>query len=143
MRVRLRISEYPVSLDSDAIRKMAGRHGAVVEFLAIDSFRKIPIREAKCCDPVRAFRNCAMCPLLRDGRIYPCSYTGLADILARRFGTAPAVASTDSINIYDASDGYEIFRFLSRPVEWCRHCDVDATEHFAWRPSKRLLEEWT
>jgi len=142
LRVQLMVSLYPVSPARETIEGMAVQHGADVEFITI-GFRKLPIRAEGCCDPVRAFRGCGMCPLLREGRIYPCAYTGLASILEDRFGAAPKVAETDSVGIYDVADGYEIVRFLSHPVDWCRHCDIDATETFAWSPSKRLLEEWT
>ena len=143
LRVQLNISVYPVSLDTESIKRTADRHRVHVEFIPIGEFRKIPIRAQGCCDPVRAFHGCDMCPLLRDGRIYPCAFTGLAGILEDRFGAAPPVAETDSVGIYDVADGYEIVRFLSHPVEWCRHCDIDATETAAWSPSKALLEEWT
>ena len=73
-------------------------------------------------------------PLLREGRVYPCAYTGLADILEGKLGDAtPTVAEdTDSIDIYDVADGYEIERFLGHPVGWCRHCDIDAIETVDW-----------
>jgi MoaA/NifB/PqqE/SkfB family radical SAM enzyme len=142
--VQLRVSVYPVSLDVDAITKTAVRYGVDVVLNPIISFRRVPIREQGRCDPTQAFRRCEMCPLLRDGRIYLCAYAGLIGIVASKFGAAaPTVTATDSVSIYDVTDGYEIAQFLKHPVGWCRHCDFDAIERFDWRPSERRLEEWT
>ena len=142
LRVQLRVSVYPVPLDTEAITESAARHRVDVAFTPIGSFRKLPIRQQGGCDPDRAFRGCGMCPILRDGRIYPCSYTALTGILERRFGDTPPVENSDSVSIYEASDGYRILEVLMHPVGWCRHCDVDAMQTFAWSPSKRVREEW-
>jgi hypothetical protein len=141
--VQFRVSVYPVPLDIDTISEIANRHRADIILNRINSFRKLPIRQGADCNPARAFRKCGMCPLLRDGRLYPCAYTGLSSILEHRFGVAPPVERTDYIDIHDEVDGYQIVKFLSHPVDWCRHCDNDAVETYPWRPSRRVLEEWT
>ena len=53
-----------------------------------EEFFKLPIDLAGEQDPADSFRQCRgvmNCPVLRDGRIYPCAYAAFIDIFERKF----------------------------------------------------------
>ena len=55
-----------------------------------------------------------------------------------------SVTDKDSIDIYAAQSGKEIFEFLAQPVPFCAYCDIAGRQHsLPWRTSERDISEWT
>ncbi len=138
---------YPVDLPVDTINELGAAHGVTVEWTdPRGEFFKIPIDLTKSQDPADSFRRCTgvnNCPMVRDGRLYPCAFAAYSHILAERFELPGIVASDeDSVPIDGSMSAEEIMSFLLKPVPWCGHCDFDSFTMFEWGRSARTLDEW-
>lgn len=139
---------YPINLPVEEIDRLGREHGVTVEWTERrEQFFKIPIDAAGGHDAAESFGACQgfnNCPIIRNGRIYPCAYVAFADVFADRFGLEGLdVSERDSISIGADSTGDDIMRFLSRPVPWCGHCDMGSREFYTWGRSSRAVDEWT
>ncbi len=137
--------DYPAGPSKAEIDALAALHGVNIEWTdPREEFYKLPIDLSGSQDAAASFRQCRgvmNCPVLRDGRLYPCAYTAFIDIFQERFGVEGIEAGPeDSISI-DAKP-YDIMRFLMRPVPWCRHCDFEHREFYEWARSERTMDEW-
>ena len=139
---------YPVDVKVEEIEALAKRYDVKLEWTdPRGEFFKLPIDLTGSQDPTHAFQGCGgvnNCPILRDGRLYPCAYVAYSDILSNRFDLAGLEpAEEDSISIMGEHTPYEVFDFLCKPVPWCRYCDVDSKADYEWARSSRTLDEWT
>ncbi len=139
---------YPIGLPVAEIEALCKKHGVKLEWTdPRGEFFKLPIDLTGSQDATRSFQGCGgvnNCPILRDGRLYPCAYVAYSDLLMKRFGIEGLEPTeADSISIDGGHTPYEIFDFLCRPVPWCRFCDVDAVSKYQWARSERTLDEWT
>jgi hypothetical protein len=139
---------YPIKLPVDEINRLGKEHGVEVEWtIPREKFFKIPIDPRGGHDPQSSFNRCQgfnNCPIIRDGRIYPCAYTAFADVFCERFDIEQLQASdADSISIRDGAEGEAVIEFLRRPVPWCGNCDMDSREFYTWGRSNRTVDEWT
>jgi len=137
--------DYPVGATKDAIDSLARTHGVNVEWTdPREEFFKLPIDLEGTQEPADSFRKCRgvmNCPVLRDGRIYPCAYAAFIDIFEERFGVEGiAAGAEDSISL--AEEPYAIMDFLMRPIPWCCHCDFDHKENYEWGHSECTIDEW-
>jgi MoaA/NifB/PqqE/SkfB family radical SAM enzyme len=147
-RVVLLCDSYPIGLPVDEINELGRTHDVTVEWtVPRKEFFKIPIDAAGEQDATASFRACQgynNCPIVKDGRIYPCAYIAFADVFADRFDlTGLDVSERDSCSIGEDADGDAVMAFLSNPVPWCRHCDMASREFYTWGRSKRSVDEWT
>jgi len=139
---------YPINLPVDEINKLGREHGVEVEWtIPREEFFKIPIDPAGGHDAQSSFNRCQgfnNCPIIRNGRIYPCAYTAFADVFRERFDVDTLTLSdADSISIRGDVDGERVIEFLRRPVPWCANCDMDNREFYTWGRSGRDVSEWT
>jgi len=146
-RIVLVCDLYPIGLPVEQIEELARRHGVELEWTdPRGEFFKLPLDLEGTQDPEHSFQVCGAvnnCPLLRNGRLYPCAYIAYIDVFKDRFGVeGMEPTEKDSISIYDA-EPYEVYEFLRNPVPWCRFCDVDSKTTYEWSRSNRSLEEWT
>lgn len=147
-RVILLCDSYPIDLPVDEINAMGVKHGVEVEWtVAREEFFKIPIDPAGGHDMLSSFQRCQgfnNCPIIRDGRLYPCAYAAFGDVFGGYFGLEGLGAGPkDSISIRDDADPEAVIEFLRHPVPWCAHCDMDSREFYTWGRSSRKLDEWT
>jgi len=145
--VILLCDSYPIGLPVDEIDRLGREHGVSVEWTEPrKEFFKIPIDPEGGHDVVSSFRRCQgfnNCPIIRDGRLYPCAYAAFADVFRERFeieGLRPTEA--DSVSIRDAADPEKVMQFLHNPIPWCGYCDMDSREFYEWGRSERKVEEW-
>ena len=137
--------DYPVGATKEEIEAVVVAHDVLLEWTdPREEFFKLPIDLTGSQDPAVSFRRCRgvmNCPVLRDGRIYPCAYAAFVEIFIKKFGTEGLEAGEkDSISI--ERDPYAIWDFLNEPVPWCRHCDFDSKETYRWARSKGTMDEW-
>lgn len=147
-RIRLVCDLYPIGLPVDEIEALVALHGVELEWTDPRAeFFKLPIDLTGSQDATHSFRGCGginNCPILRDGRLYPCAYAAYSDLLMKRFDAAGLEpADADSISIDGSHPPWEVFDFLCRPVPWCRFCDIDHVSTYSWARSDRSLGEWT
>lgn len=139
---------YPIDLPIDEINRMGRNHGATVEWtVPREQFFKIPIDPAGGHDAASSFKRCQgynNCPIIRDGRLYPCAYVAFADVFEQRFGIDTLDPEPgDSISIRDNPDPEKVVDFLRNPVHWCSHCDMGSRGFYPWGRSTRDISEWT
>ncbi len=96
--------DYPVGATKEDITAVVEAHGVLLEWTdPREEFFKLPIDLSGSQDEAVSFRRCRgvmNCPVLRDGRIYPCAYTAFVDIFIKKFGTEGLEAGeSDSISI--------------------------------------------
>lgn len=137
--------DYPVGASREEIDRLANDHGVLIEWTEPrEEFFKLPIDLTGSQDAAVSFRQCRgvmNCPVMKDGRLYPCAYIAFIDIFQNKYDVPDIEAGpADSISIDE--DPYEIMRFLMEPVPWCRHCDFDHREAYVWDRSKRTIDEW-
>ncbi len=146
--VILLADSYPIGLPVEEIDRLGREHSATVEWTEPrEQFFKIPIDESGGHDAAASFAGCQgfnNCPIIRDGRLYPCAYVAYADVFRERFGVEGLKPTeADSISIRDAPDPEKVMEFLKNPIPWCANCDMDAREFYAWGRSRRTIDEWT
>jgi MoaA/NifB/PqqE/SkfB family radical SAM enzyme len=139
---------YPIGLPVDEINELGRTHDVKVEWtIPREKFFKIPIDLEADHDAAASFHSCQgynNCPIIKDGRIYPCAYIAFADVFAERFGVDGLEATdADSISIASDEDPDKIMAFLGKPVPWCRHCDMESRSFYTWGRSSREISEWT
>ena len=139
---------YPIGLPVEEINQLGAAHGAKIEWtVPREEFYKIPIDLEGGHEASRSFHNCQgfnNCPIVRDGRLYPCAYIAYADAFQGYFdieGLNPS--EDDSISILDATSPDAVMEFLLHEVPWCSRCDMDSREFRTWGRSTRNIEEWT
>jgi hypothetical protein len=147
-RIWLVCDLYPIDLPVDGIEALATRYGVDLEWTDPRAeFFKLPIDLTGSQDATHSFRGCGginNCPILRDGRLYPCAYAAYGDLMMKRFDlTGLEPTDGDSISIDGTDAPWEVFDFLCRPVRWCRFCDIDHVTTYSWARSDRSLGEWT
>lgn len=147
-RVVLLCDSYPIDLPVAEIEELGRRAGATVEWTEPRTeFFKIPIDARGGHDGARSFKRCQgfnNCPIVRDGRLYPCAYAAYADVYRERFGIDGLRAGDrDSLALGERHSPSEVVRFLTHSVPWCENCDMEHREFFAWGRSERSIDEWT
>lgn len=139
--------DYPIKLPKAQIEEAASAHSVSLEWMKpAEEFFKAPIDPDGGCDPERSFTACqwlSNCAIIRDGRLYPCAHIAYADAPARAF-ELPQLLPTDadSIDIFSVRDGDRVIDFLRTPAPWCRFCDYEHVESFAWGRTARSADEW-
>lgn len=144
-------TKYPISLDYDLVEETARNFGVRYEY-----FGKIPahsvwnhyaITEKGDRWPVHQFLKCTnanFCTVLKDGKLYPCPRIPKIKHFNRAFKKNFQVSRRDYIDIYDETIKLEdIMNFLTKPVPFCRYCNVFATYEQDWGVSEGRIEEWT
>jgi len=139
---------YPIGLPVDEINRLGSEHGVTVEWTPErQQFFKIPIDPAGGHDARDSFRHCQgfnNCPIVRNGRLYPCAYVAFAEVLKGRFGLPGLeVTEADYVDIHKEKDPEKIAEFLLHAVPWCGNCDMRSREFYEWGRSKRTVDEWT
>ena len=147
--VVLLCDSYPIGLPVEEIDRLGREHGVTVEWTQPrDDFFKIPIDPAGGHDAGASFAKCKgynNCPIVRDGKLYPCAYAAFADVFRERFGIEEGleVADADYIDVRKPHDPDETMDFLLNPIPWCANCDMDNMEFYTWGRSKKSIDEWT
>jgi uncharacterized Fe-S cluster-containing radical SAM superfamily protein len=100
-------------------------------------------------DKMRSFGNCwhaGFRIFLREGKIFPCPIAPNIVHFHGHFKEARDFPLTekDCIDIYQAKSEEEVVAFLSKPIDFCRFCNVGhrSPAIFKYSPSKREQWEW-
>ena len=150
--IDIRPTKYPVSADYKGAEEAAQEYGIKFKYFldngTIKMLWKHPLDLAGEQDPVEMFGLCGEsnhCLTLDHGRLYTCSVAAYNRHFTKFFGVKLKFAGeSNGIDIYKAKDGCEIMKFLSRPIEMCRHCRVkDRTFDNPWGVTDKQISEWT
>lgn len=147
--IHIMVTRYPVSFDYDAIlTKMKNNRVVCGVFNSepVKTLFKKPLDITGSKDARRMFDLCMNanhCIFLRDGRLYTCSTISNVRHFNTFFHENLQVCEEDSIDIFKEADRRTIRKFLSRPVPFCRYCDIENEEFdIPWSISKKEKTEW-
>lgn len=150
--IEIRITKYPINLDINAIRQIAGKHGVKLTYYAeSDKTEKrmdcLKLDTAGCQNMKDSFIRCFLatdCVNLYNGRLYTCFIPVNIDSFNKYFDQNIILTDKDSINIYNAHSIDDILEFLRKPIPFCRYCNwKDTKTNLPWRISKKEITEWT
>lgn len=152
--VGIRITKYPINFDYDAVKLLCDKMGAANVFTndtdasgnaktkVMDKFTlDIDGRQSY----TSSFLSCdnTGCHTLKHGKLYVCPAAAHAHIIKKHFNLDIELSPDNGIDIYKAKDDYEIMERLTRPIPFCRYCNISGREHgHTYRISKRTLDEW-
>lgn len=94
------------------------------------------------------FRHCFhanKCIQVRNGRIYTCNIRAFADLFCRAFGVDLPLSDADSLELQADLTAEQIMTFLSRPIPFCRFCDIrHRDDGHLWRrcPGPAEIHDW-
>lgn len=140
---------YPVNFDYDGVKKIADSKG--VEYTPFNGAHNKQSKQFTILNKQigAAFGNFLSCPFavdctkLRNGKMYPCPQAAYALHLKKYFNLDIQLSERDGIDIYSVKSGDELLEKLSRPIPFCRYCDV--TDKFItseWGVSQKDRYEW-
>jgi len=149
-KVKIETTRYPINVDYDKIENTAKTYGVSFSFVysstAVKTMRKNPMDINGKQNPTSSFLNCVLsnnCFVLREGVIYPCAVTANSPYFNKKFNTNMRIDKKDYLDIYSIDSYDKLASFLSKPVPFCRYCDISkTTEGHPWELSKRDISEW-
>jgi len=150
--IEIAVTRYPINLDFDKLEQTAKAYNITYSNFAGDkdavrTMRKDTMDLQGTQDGRNNFFNCRLandCFILREGNIYPCAKVANSRYFNSKFHTNMQMTKSDYIDIYSIDSYDTLANFLSRPVPFCRYCDIaHITEGNTWELSNRELTEWT
>jgi hypothetical protein len=143
------ISDYPVQKDLST-----SEHQAQIHEVSLRIWRKgsqgmyrTPLDLIGSQSMRGNFRRCFRandCIFLQDGRLYTCAVVPCIKHFNAHFGTDLPNLPSDSIDIYSVSSLQSLMQFLSRPIPFCKYCNLKSIQTgLQWGLSKRNINEWT
>ncbi|MDR0785636.1 MAG: radical SAM protein [Treponema sp.] len=149
-RVSIHVSWYPINIDINAIKAKAEEHNVKIycPHERTNTMRKDVLDIQGEQDIEDNFKLCFKsnaCIQLQNGRLYPCSVVPNIRHFNKYFNCDLKVTKDDYINIYEAKDTAEIACFLSKPIPFCKYCNIKGSilNGMEWEISKRSITEWT
>ena len=149
-RIRIVVSSYPVKLDHGRIRALAREHSVKLtvrmQFSNKHQWCRLPKdREGKqdIIDNINLCLVANFCIFLRDGKLSTCCLPLVIDRYNGYFNENIEVTENDFIDIHKTGSIDEVYRFLSKPMPFCRYCKIRAWKiGIEWGTSKRETSEW-
>ena len=144
------ITKYPINLDYDKISETASKYNVVLEYYNdSDKNRKtsyhLPLNLEGTKNGRDNFMRCFHAndlTLLRDGKLYTCTVAPNAFKFNAYFNKNLPVP--EGIDIYRAKNMEEVLNFISKPINFCKYCDIkNRTFNHEWKQSKKDIKEWT
>lgn len=111
-----------------------------------ESFLSVAIDEEGRFQIEKNFCKCYLantCHTLKHGKMFTCSTIPHIEHYNKYFNKNLIVSNSDYIDIYKAKEKKEILEFLSKPVPFCRYCNVDNRKYsFDFEKSNKDINEW-
>ncbi len=152
-KIIINLTKYPIDLDFKKIEELAKEKGVKIDFSSgtnavMATFHKQVFDIEGKQNIEYSFSNCKNrlqgCYFLREGNFYPCTVAPNSKNFSEYFNINMEITEKDSIDIYKAKSGKEILDFISKPIPFCKYCDIDKrTINNPWELSKKDISEWT
>lgn len=111
-----------------------------------ESFLSVTIDEEGRFQIEKNFCKCYLantCHTLKHRKMFTCSTIPHIEHYNKYFNKNLIVSNSDYIDIYKAKEKKEILEFLSKPVPFCRYCNVDNRKYsFDFEKSNKDINEW-
>lgn len=125
----LRYSDYPAFRNSTRLKVESALDAGVSVEISGESPARFNRYKASSSliSPLAQHQHCRgqLCPVLRDGTLWLCAYTGYNDAVNNAYGTALVAHPYDSVPLADIETLDEIAALLLLPHPSCRYCCVD------------------
>jgi hypothetical protein len=149
--IEIIITVYPVKIDHDAIKSIAKKYDIPLKYWGDPGeptrWQRRPLDLQGKQNGDESFKLCYMsngCIQLVDGKLYTCAIIAYIKYFNSYFNENLQVTNADYIDIYKTESIKEILDFLSRPMPFCRYCDIKQTVlQIKWGISKKEISEWT
>jgi MoaA/NifB/PqqE/SkfB family radical SAM enzyme len=149
--ITISVTKYPISLDYVKVQALAEQKGVTLRFFGngevVDFFNKNSFDRTGLQEPRSSFIKCENAnrhiTLSQGGNIYTCDKVPHVGILNDAFDEHFFVSKRDFINIHSNVSAEDIFRFLAKPIPFCRYCNVsERKKTVQWKKSDRSVSEW-
>jgi organic radical activating enzyme len=155
--VDIDITVYPIKIDKDIIDKKCMEYCLRRRYYEPkdNSMYHCVLNLEGGCDAQKSFYKCPhnFWTFFRNGKIYPCPIAANARHFIPFFDKSPRpnkntkninISDNDFIDMHRVKSLKEILKFLSRPIPFCKYCDIGKmTYNHAWGISKKDIHEWT
>ena len=145
-------TKYPIDIDYKSIELHVKAQG--VEFSYYGNTESV--EKTLLCLPLDlegkqnaqdSFLRCARanrCISLDNGKIYTCSLIPYVKYFNKQFNQDLIVSPNDYIDIYKAKSVDEILNFVSKPMPFCRYCNMKGVvRDIPFDITKKNIAEWT
>ena len=146
--INLTLTKYPLNLDIEKIKAKCQKENAKFRFFdehPVKDFNHLPLDLEGRQQGESNFYRCYLansCHTLKHGKMYTCSTVPHIQHFNEYFDCNLHVCENDGINIYKAKDKDEILEFLSKPIPFCRYCNISKRKTKKWERSQKNIEEW-
>lgn len=145
--IELHPTKYPIQIDWDFIKQQCHTYNIPIIFFNNEQVEKTSF---KTClnpkgdsDPFDNFVRCHRanhCNQLKNGKIYPCSVAANITHFNNYFDEKLELSAFDSIDIHADNIIYQdILHFVSKPIPFCRYCDIKKMTTQTWLNSKKRI----
>lgn len=150
--IEIIVTKYPVKLDYDHIEECVKGQGISFNYYgntkSVDkTMQCIPLDLEGKQDATDSFLRCSRanrCISLDNGKIYTCSLIPYVKYFNKYYDKNLDVSSKDYIDIYEVTSLDEILNFVSKPMPFCRYCNIKGIIwDVGFGVSKRDITEWT
>jgi MoaA/NifB/PqqE/SkfB family radical SAM enzyme len=147
-KITIIITKYPIKRDDKEIKRKTKKYKIELEYWGGDekTFHHIPLDIKGEQNPEESFKKCGsknLCIQLREGKLYTCHTATYINIFNEYFGKRLDTSKNDFIDIYKAQNIKEILEQLSKPIPFCRYCDIEKSKTgMKWKISEKEITEW-
>lgn len=148
----INVTKYPINLDFEKIEQLAKQKNIKFCFSnhpeeIIKTSHKIFFDLEGKQNAQESFTHCSHvkqgCTFLADGKLYLCTVAPNSKNFNLYFDKNLELSEKDCIDIYKTNSGKKILDFLSKPIPFCRYCNVKKrTVNNPWARSKKDISEW-
>lgn len=146
--INLTITRYPIDIDLEKIQEKCKKEGVNFKFFSehkVETFNHLPL-DLDGRQPIEYnFYACYLanaCHTLKHGKMYTCSTVPHAQHFNDYYKCNLQFSEDDCIDIYKVKDKKEILEFMSKPIPFCRYCNVKGRKIQKWEVSKKDINEW-
>jgi MoaA/NifB/PqqE/SkfB family radical SAM enzyme len=149
----IKLTRYPIKLDIEAIRQKATKCDVDLEIFPktedLNYIREKNMIKYKLNKNSLQWQNgfvdcyqMNVCNVLKDGKIFICPMSAHIDYFNNYFDEHFEVSEDDFIDIHKLNSFEEIASFSSRPVPFCKYCDIKGRELYPWGQSCKSTDEY-
>ena len=149
--ILIEITKYPINFDYEQVVAFLNSMGVRFSFVGSTEIKektthRLCLDENGTQDPVYSFNHCfhsTKCYQYYKGRIYICPCCAYIHNINHYFNKNFIVTKFDYLEVQDIRDEKQILDFLSKPIPFCKYCNVDKrTFKSKWSTSQRNQSEW-
>lgn len=149
--IQILITKYPMEFEYEKITKKCEKEDVSWEYMGDSKICKysyhFPLDVTGQQNARESFLHCANaneCITLKKGKLYTCSVAPNINHFNEYFNKEIELLEEDGIDIYQTDSAQTILDFLSKPIPFCRYCDISRrTYDNKWAISNRDIKEWT